>query len=176
MLLFFTINKQCDNAICEIANGNADALSVVYHAYGRLIYSIGYQIVNNTSDADDVFQDVMLKIIKQAHTYRSGTNPKAWILSITRTCAIDVVKKRTKDVRLDDIELSLSDSCNNIDDMLMLRSAMQKIDDSERTIIALKLYAGLSHREIASVMGINLFSAQKKYQRALAKLKKYYEE
>lgn len=77
MLFFMTINEKCDNAIIEISKGNIDALSVIYRTYGKMVYSVGYQIVNNVSDAEDVLQEVMLNVVKYAHTYRQGTNPKA---------------------------------------------------------------------------------------------------
>jgi len=70
-----TINEKCDNAIIEISKGNIDALSVIYRTYGKMVFSVGYQIVNNVSDAEDVLQEVMLNVVKYAHTYRQGTNP-----------------------------------------------------------------------------------------------------
>ncbi len=175
MLLFWNINEKCDNAILEISQGNTEALSVIYREYGKMIYSVGYQIVNNVSDADDVMQEVMLNIVKYAHTYRSGTNPKAWIMSIVRSTALAIVKKRINAVPIDDVDYTITSDSEAIDEMLAARDAMNKLDEEERTILNLKLHVGLSHREISSVMGINLFAVQKKYQRALAKFKKYYD-
>lgn len=176
MLLFWTINEKCDNAILEISQGKTDALSVIYRAYGKMIYSVGYQIVNNVSEAEDVLQEVMLNVVKYAHTYRQGTNPKAWIMSITRSCALAIVKKRVDSISLDDVDYSISADSEDIDEMLAVREAMNKLDEQERTILNLKLHIGLSHKEIASVLGMTVFSVQKKYQRALAKFKMYYEE
>ncbi len=175
MFLFWTIDKKCDDAIIEVSQGNTKALTVIYRTYGKMIYSVGYQIVNNISDADDVLQEVMLNIAKYAHTYRQGTNPKAWIMSITRNCAMAVIKKRINATPIDDIDYSIAASYNDIDEMLSVREAMKRLDEQERTILDLKLHIGLSHKEIASVLGINVFAVQKRYQRALAKFKKYYE-
>ena len=176
MLLFWTVNDKCDNAIIEISQGNKDSLSVIYRAYGKMVYSVAYQIVNNLSDAEDVLQEVMLNVVKYAHTYRQGTNPKAWIMSITRSCALDVVKKRINATPIDDLDYLLTDSGDNIDEMLAVREALNKLDEQDRMILNLKLHIGLSHKEIASVMGVNVFAVQKRYQRALSRFKKYYEE
>lgn len=176
MLLFWTINQKCDNAIVEISQGNNDALSVIYDAYGKMIYSVAYQIVNNLSDAEDVLQDVMLNIVKYSHTYRQGTNPKAWIMSITRNCSLAILNKRTNAISLDDVDYYLAADFENINELISIREAMNKLDEQERTILSLKLHIGLSYKEIASILGINLFAAQKRYQRALEKFKKIYEE
>lgn len=169
------MNEECDNAICELAQGNKNALSVIYREYGRMIYSVGYNIVKNSTDAEDVLQETMMKILKQAHTYRRGTNPKAWVMSIARSCAIDVAKKQNNDSPLEDVEFAVGAN-ESADEMLLIKDAMKRLSAEERTVINLKLYVGLSHSEIASVLGINLFAVQKKYRRALAKLKKYCEE
>ncbi len=176
MLLFWVFNDNCDNAICELSEGNINALSVIYRNYGKMIFSLGYQIVNNKTDAEDVLQETMLNIAKYAHTYRRGTNPKAWVLAITRNCAISIVKKRGNTLPLDDIELSIADPADDIDDIMAIRDAMQKLNEQERAIINLKLHIGLSHAEIASVLGTNAIAVQKRYRRALEKLKRYYEE
>lgn len=176
MLLFWTVNDKCDNAIIEISQGNKDSLSVIYRTYGKMICSVAYQIVNNASDTEDVLQDVMLNVVKYAHTYRQGTNPKAWIMSITRSCALDVVKKRINAVPIDDLEYSLSDDGEDAFEAFAVREALNKLDEQDRMILNMKLHIGLSHKEIASVMGINVFAVQKRYQRALARFKKYYEE
>ena len=47
------------------------------------------------------------------------------------------------------------------------------LDDDEKQIILLRLYHEMPYREIAAVMGIKVFAAQKRYQRAISKLKKY---
>ncbi len=176
VLLFFTFNDKCDNAIVEISQGNTESLSVIYRAYGKMIYSVGYQIVNNVSDAEDVLQEVMLNIVKYAHTYRQGTNPKAWILSITRNSALNIVKKRIDSVPIDDLDYAIDENGEDINETLAVREAINRLNEQERTILNLKLHIGLSHKEIASVLGVNVFAVQKKFQRALAKFKKYYGE
>ena len=57
----------------------------------------------------------------------------------------------------------------------MLRDALNTLSDEEKLIVKLRIYAGLSHSEIANVIEKNTVSVRKKYQRALEKLKKYCE-
>lgn len=176
MLLFMNKDENCDNAICEIAEGNSDALSIIYRNYGRMIYSLGFQITGNVSDAEDVLQEAMLKLLKQAHNYRKGTNPKAWVMSIARGCAIDIRRKTAKSLFLDEIECNAEVKTEDPAIAIILKDAMDKLKPEERTVINLKLYVGLSHKEIAYVLNTNARAAQKRYSRAMEKLKKYYDE
>lgn len=66
----------CDEAICRLAKGDKNALSELYQFYGKMIFSVAKQIVGNRADVEDVLQDTMVKILKQVHNYKSGSNPK----------------------------------------------------------------------------------------------------
>lgn len=174
---------ECDKAITAIAEGNNNALLVLYRNYGRLIYTVAKNIVNNADDAEDVLQETLLRIIKYANDYQSGTNPAAWVLSIARNCANNLVLSRTpsNSVSLDDDDFrllreSIADSGSSLDELSIMHDALHTLSTDERTIIKLKFYVGLSHKEIASVMGIDHAAARKRYQRALEKLKNYYKE
>ena len=174
---------ECDRAITAVAQGDSDALLVLYRNYGRLIYTVAMNIVKNADEAQDVLQETMLRVLKYARDYRSGTNPSAWVLAITRNCANKVIESRkpANSVDLDDyafaaISETISDRGTNIEELAVMHDALHTLSDDEQVIIRLKLYVGLSHKEIASVLGIDHAAARKRYQRALEKLKNYYKE
>lgn len=169
-MLFLSMFTDYDKTIGKIAEGDKEALALIYRAYGKLIYSVGYNIVKNSADAEDILQETMLRILKCANTYRRGTNPKAWVLAIARNCAIDMLNSRKFHIPLDEAVTLASDDVSALDEMLLIEDAMRQLSFEERTVINLRLNIGLSHKEIASVLGINVFAAQKKYQRALKNL------
>ncbi len=175
MFLFWNIHDECDEAIYSISKGDRNALSVIYREYGKMIFSVALQIVKQKSDAEDVLQDTMLKILKSAHGYRKGTNPKAWILSITRSCALDRLKKRGNDLPLDAEVRDCSFTEDNVE-FIYINEALNKLSHDEQLIIKLRYYADLDHKGIAKVMGISCAAARKRCQRALEKLRSYFEE
>ena len=85
------VNVICDEAIAQISKGDREALSVIFDCMARMIFSVGIAITGNDADAEDVLQETMIEIVKYAHTYRSGSNARAWILSMARHRA----KKKT---------------------------------------------------------------------------------
>ena len=164
-----TKSKLCDDAIVAIASGDRQPLEVLYDHMARDIYVTSLAITRNHADAEDALQDTMLQIVKYASSYRKGSNPRAWILTIARHRALDIVRRRKPTIPLD--EISLADESSEVNGELAL-SLLDDLNSSERQLIIFRLYEELSYSEIAKIMKISTFAAQKRYQRALQKLKK----
>ncbi len=178
MILFLNLADPCDIAITEIASGNKKALERVYNEYGRMILSVAYQITGDFGEAEDVLQDTMIRILRLSHTYKKGTNPKAWVLKVTKNSAVDKIKEKKHTLSLEEIpekEKAQSAFEPQTLQQIMLRDALNTLSDEEKLIVKLRIYADLSHSEIANVIEKNTVSVRKKYQRALEKLKNYCE-
>ncbi len=91
-----------EEAICELTNGNKEGLCAIYENLGRLIYSVALGITGNCQDAEDTLQDTMMELMKCAHTYKKGTNPRAFILTVARHNALDLVRKRRETLSIDE--------------------------------------------------------------------------
>lgn len=137
----------------------------------RMIFSIAYSITGNYEDSEEVLQSTMLEVARYAHTYQNNSNPKAWILAMARHLAIDIVRKRKPSVSLDQIELSHTSSDL---ERLEVLDLLNILDEDEKQLIMLRLYAQMPYAAIAGIMKISITAAQKKYQRAIKKLKKSY--
>lgn len=164
--------SECEKAILRIADGDRDALNIIYKYMNRQIYAVAYSVLRDFSLADDVVQETYIKILEKAFSYRKGTNARAWVLSVARNIAIDIFRRR----RFEGNEGNLSEQSIRFDESAVVSSmevknALDTLDDEERQIITLKIYAGLKHREIASLLGITEEASKKKYQRATVKLR-----
>ncbi|MBO4501457.1 MAG: RNA polymerase sigma factor [Clostridia bacterium] len=182
-MLFFgaksRTESECDAALAEIAGGNKDKLEVIYNAYARIIISAAYQIVQNREDSEDVLQDVMLKIVSRASSYVPGTSPRAWVIAIARNTALDKFRSRHGNVSLDEFtdsalpeQLKYEDS----EEKRLLGDALRHLTHEERLIINLKLHSGMKYKEISAALDMTPAAAQKKYERAIKKLRGYFEE
>ncbi len=170
---------ECENALVEIANGDMDSLAFVYRAYGRVIYSIAYQLTRSSHDAEDVLQDTMLKIAEKANLYTKGKSPRAWVLAIAHNLALDKLRssKGAQSVDLlDDDQLPEVGICGDDTICVEVAEALGTLTTNERLIVEMKVYRGMSHSEIASVMGCTAFAVRKRYSRAMNKLKLYFKE
>ena len=168
------IDKQADKALRELAKGNMDGLSEIYDLYGRLILSVAYSIVGNLADAEDILQDVMIMLCRYAPSYQANTSPRAYVTSITRHRAIDLIRKRKNDLSTDEIGEVLTHDDGELAAVEVL-DLLSGLSEEEQQIVLFHLYAGLSHRQIAEMLELTTSATEKKYRRALEKLKKQYE-
>ena len=167
------IDKRADKALRELAKGNMDGLSELYDLYGRLILSVAYTIVQSYTDAEDVLQDVMILLCRYAPSYKADTSPRAYVMAITRHHAIDLLRKRKNELSPDEIgDVPSHDGELAAVEVLDL---LKGLSEEEQQIIILHLYAGLPHHEVAKIVELTASATEKKYRRALAKLKKQYE-
>ena len=175
-------DRECDKAIVELSRGEKEALSVIYSHCAPMICSVAKNIFGNSADVEDALQETMLRILKYAGNYRPGTSPCAWVLSIARNCAKDMAACRNLEnaVYLDSEENeslreSLPDKALDVESFAIIHDALQKLSSAETAIVKLRYYYGFSFKEIASIMESNAVAVKKRYQRAINKLRDYYE-
>ena len=167
------IDKQADRALCDLSKGDMNGLAVIYDLYGRLIRSVAYTIVGNYTDAEDVLQDVMVLLARHAALYKGEGSARAYVMSVTRNRALDLITKRKYNLSTDEIgDIPARDG-----DLaaVEVQELLSHLSEEERQIVTLHVYIGLSHRQVAEMLELTTSATEKKYQRALKKLKKHYE-
>ena len=165
----------CDKAIISLANGDKEALGILYDVMAKSIYITALTITKNTQDAEDALQDTMLDIFKASHSYRADSNPRAFILTIARHRALDIVRRRKNAVTLEDSRLYDEPADDPLSDLAVFE-LLKPLNITERQIIIFRLYDGLPFEEISKIMHISVTAAQKRYQRVLRKLRKIHNE
>ena len=165
-------NAECEKSILKIADGDHDALRVIHKYMNRQIYAVAYAVLRDFSLSDDIVQETYVKIMENASSYEKGTNARAWILSIARNLSIDVYRRRSLDCADHDVreEETRFDEGSVLFSMEVKR-ALDTLDDEERQIVTMKVYAELKHKVIAKILDISEEACKKKYQRAIAKLR-----
>ena len=78
-----------------IKNADQSALGELYDRYHRLVYSLAYQTIGESAVAEEITQDVFLRIWEKAATYHAEQGKVlTWIVTITRNRAIDLYRRR----------------------------------------------------------------------------------
>ena len=163
-------NQRCDHALCRLSDGDMSALEDIYHILGRRIYMLALSILRDTHAAEDIMQDTFVKLAAEARAYRRGSNAIAFILTVTRNLAINLHNRRRRECPTDTIpDIAEPDSLS-----LAALEALSLLDETERQIVVMKLDCGMKHKQIAQIVGLSEEACQKRYRRALEKLKPYY--
>ena len=163
-------NQQCDRALCRLTDGDMSALEDIYHILGRRIYMLALSILRDTHAAEDIMQDTFVKLAAEARAYRRGSNAIAFILTVARNLAINLHNRRRRECPTD----TVPDAAEPDSPSLAALEAMSLLDETERQIVVMKLDCGMKHKQIAQIVGLSEEACQKRYRRALQKLKPYY--
>ncbi len=92
----------------QVKKGNANAYRYLVSKYQRLVFSIVNKITNqHMADAEDIAQEVFIKVYKSIKSYRNESKLSTWIASIAWKTSIDYIRKKTRDKidYTDDIKL-----------------------------------------------------------------------
>ncbi len=162
--------KQFNNLLKKISCGDEAAFREFYDYYGNFIFAHAWSITNSFSLADEITNDVLLKVWAASRKETEVKNPVGWIFTITKNCSIDKIKQEKQyseiyDVACDDANLELVDSNE------AFIKTISPLKENERQIIILKMIEDLSFKEIAKIMKIPATSVSAVFYRALNKIK-----
>ncbi len=176
----YFINKQCDEALLVLAEGNMDGLVTIYNKLGRRIYMLAFSILREKEAAEDIMQDTFIKIAAEARAYKKNSNAVAFILTVTRNLSLNLLAKRRRDAKNQSSIDLIGDVVDHSENISSANVAsipeLSLLDDDERQIVVMKLDAGMKHKDIGALLSISEDACQKRYRRALEKLKNHYKK
>ncbi len=174
-------DRQFEKRITLIQQGDKLGLKEIYDEYGKTIYQCVFQILHNRQDAEDVTSEFFLKLWQIADTYCFGGRHKRWLVTIARNMALDLLKKRKREVLTlnEDTEEGVSnepaDSVSTEDtvaEKLSVAEALENLEESEREIVNMRILADMTFKDIAAVLEKPLGTVTWKYRNAIEKLRK----
>ncbi len=184
----FTASKQEkleDSALLQaISNGSSAALGELYDRYGRLVFSLAYQVTGDSGTAEEVTQEVFLQVWHKAATYQSEQGKVlSWLASVARHRAIDALRRknaRPEGHRLewqDGDEPDLVDPTSVEEDAELslrgaaVRRALSQLPEEQRHALALAFFNGMTHQEISDATGEPLGTVKTRIRLAMQKLR-----
>ncbi len=169
-------DKQIDleEILENISYGSHDALTELYLYTKAMVYGFSLSILKNPHEAEDVLQEVYIKIYESADLYQKNGKPVAWILTITKNLSLMKIRKQKYQTDLEGIEETLTDykGKNHVEDKLFVETIFKYLTDEERNILVLHAVSGFKHWEIAKMLKIPLATVLSKYHRTIKKIKK----
>lgn len=150
-----------DRLIADCLAGDQAAWEQIVRLHWRRVFNIAYKFVGKHDEAEDLTQDVFLKLFKSLGTFDRRANFQTWLISVSRNLCIDhyrsVRKEReTIDRSVDAGELTPASSdigplrqLERNDRRTMLHAALQKLPLTLRTAVLLRDIRELSYQEIA---------------------------
>jgi RNA polymerase sigma-70 factor (ECF subfamily) len=141
--------------VARVTTGDPSALDEIYQRHARPVYSLVLHIVRDPGTAEDVTQEVFLKLWRQSESY----NPErgalgSWLLSVAHNRAIDMMRRRRlrEEYRLPETQdmgdfvadgvIDPGDAAGIADMAATVRRVLQQIPDSQRQAIEMAFFQG----------------------------------
>ena len=156
-----TASTALEALIQRCLRGDQAAWELIVKQHWRKVFNVAYKFVGKHDEAEDLTQDIFLKIFKSLDTFDRRANFQTWLISVSRNLCIDhyrsVRKEReTIDRQVDANELMPAArdagpiaALEQRDRVTLLRQALAKLPESLRTAVVLRDLQELSYQEIA---------------------------
>jgi RNA polymerase sigma-70 factor (ECF subfamily) len=184
-----------DVLIERCLNGDQQAWEQIVRQHWRKVFNVAYKFVAKHDEAEDLTQDIFLKIFKSLDTFDRRANFQTWLISVSRNLCIDhyrsVRKEREtidRDVDPGDLspvshEVSPYAALEQRDRVALLREAMAALPETLRTAVLLRDIRELSYQEIADTLQLpegtvksRINRGRTELARQIKRLKTQYEE
>jgi RNA polymerase sigma-70 factor (ECF subfamily) len=172
-------------------SGDAAAWEEIVQTYHRRIYNICYRFTGSADDAEDLTQDVFIKMYKTLNTYEAPRGAfMTWVTTVTRNLLVDHFRKTKHDRATDSLDTPLSDHEDAVplseqiqdtsqppDARVQSREAgdsvhlaLQKLSPELREAVILRDLQDLDYREIATVLKVPEGTVKSRINRGRAEL------
>ena len=163
---------QPDAAILRRARrGDPKAFSVIVHSYERLVFAYVFRLVDDRRLAEDLTQDVFLKVFKGLPAFSERSAFTTWLFQITKNTVIDElrsIERRPQAVNIDDVSLPtlVEARFEQAEPIDALWAAVASLSIDLRTALLLRDIVGLSYSEIADALEITLTTVKWRIHKA----------
>ena len=169
----------------QVARGEQQALLHLYDRHAGRVYALALRMLGDPMSAEEITQDVFFKLWSRARSYLASRGSfSTWLLSIARHAAIDRLRLDRRrpsladDEEMDEAwaELPDADSTSEEARWRALYFAVRALPREQRQVIELAYYQGLSHSQMAEVLGWPLGTVKTRMRAALQALREVWLE
>ncbi|MEZ4972055.1 MAG: RNA polymerase sigma factor [Cyclobacteriaceae bacterium] len=169
-----------EDIIQECLQGDRDAYYKLYKLYSKSMYNVGFRIVRDEGEAEDVLQEAFISAFRNLRHYRGDATFGAWLKRIVVNKAINAIKRKRAERFPEEgqIEMPEEDQDEFQDfpfTVEKVREAISQLPDGYRMVLSLYLLEGYDHGEIAEILGISESTSKSQFNRSKKKLKEILE-
>ena len=163
---------QPDVAVLRRARrGDQRAFAVIVHAYERLVFTYVYRLVDDRRLAEDLTQDIFLKVFRGLPGFTGGSAFTTWLFQIAKNAVIDelrAIERRPPPLNIDNVTMPtrVEPRFEQAEPIEALWTAVATLNVDLRTALLLRDIAGLSYAEIADSLEITLSTVKWRIHKA----------
>jgi RNA polymerase sigma-70 factor (ECF subfamily) len=159
--------------IDAVRRGDRRAMETVYHRFKRRVFSMVARIAG-AQDAEEVSQEVFMRIYRGLAKFRGESALDTWVYRLTVNAALSHVQRRPARAEGEEALATVAANEGPVRDPRLaarLESALRDLPDGYRAVIVLHDVEGLSHEEIAEILGCRVGTSKSQLHKARAKMR-----
>ena len=145
--------------------------------YENAMYAVAYSILKNEHDAGDAIGEAILKAYSRLDSLKNPDAFKAWILRIVHNEAVELIRKNTPSVDIEEAhQIPSTDTESKRTEKLDLREAVESLPQPYRTVITLYYYESMPMPDIAEITSSTLVAVRQQLSRGRKMLRQMLKE
>ena len=157
------MDTETDQALlARYMRGDREAFATLVVRYQKPMYNAAFWVLRNVEDANDVTQDVFLRVAERCNDYDPKYRFFSWIYRITVNEALNFRRRQARESELDDdVDIPAAESANpewqaaEGQQTRRVRAALMSMSINDRMVLTLRHFSELSYEEIAQVLDLD---------------------
>lgn len=170
-----------DELLVDVAGGDRDAFSALYDLLSPRVFGIAKRVLRDSAQAEEVTQEVMLEVWRQAARFDSSRGSAAtWVTTMAHRRAVDRVRSAQaasdRDERsalrqdLPSYDVVAEEVVQRLEEQ-QVRAALNNLTDLQREAVTLAYFGGYTYREVAVILDVPLGTVKTRLRDGLIRLR-----
>jgi RNA polymerase sigma factor (sigma-70 family) len=167
-----------EELMLAVRDGDLGKLGVLFERYHAPLFDFLSRMTGNAAAAEDVVQDIFVRILRYRATFRDEGRFETWVFRIARNARADYFRSRPPVEPIEDEALETpatsAGPAHRLEqgrDVMRLKRALLMLRDDKRELIVLARYRDMKHEQIASLLGVDVGTVKVRLHRAVKELR-----
>lgn len=165
--------------IQEFKNGNSNAFNLLVLRYQERIYWVVRRLLPDHDEADDVVQDVFVKVYRSLNSFKGDSSFYTWLYRIAMNLSLNEIrrKKTRKTFSLDDAVMQHESSeplpveqMEREEQTRLIKAAIERLPEKQKKVFVLRYYEELPYEEISKILKTSVGGLKANYFHAVKKI------
>jgi len=175
-------SKSDAELVAELKKGHQIAFNELVRRYQERVYWIARRMVGNHDDADDIAQEVFIKVYHSIDDFREESNFYTWIYRIAINTCINFLRKRKVEelIHFNDLVVPLisreeqpDEAIEKSENSTLIEKAIQRLPEKQRQVFIMRYYDELPYEEMAKILKKSVGGLKANYFHAVRKIKEF---
>lgn len=181
-------SEACDESLAiKLSSGDSIAFEVIYQRYYSSAYNIFLKRLSNKESAEDATHDLFVKLRCKINTFDKVRCFKAWFLIVAKRFAIDILRRRKKEISLDifnsrecyleglNYNENFLEKITIEENINIVKKVFNQMSDTQRKVLIYYYFDDLSCEKIAMLMNTPIGTVKSRISRALKLFKEFFQ-